>query len=79
MVQLVGVCLVPSPHYTKFAMNKKWWVDQPQREEEGWDKEGRAMTRGRTYTVGRGGMEGRDGERGRGGMEGEREGGREGG
>ena len=50
--------------------NKKWWVGQPQGEEEGWDKEGRAMTRGRTYTEGRGGdgrgREGRGGEDGRG-------------
>ena len=55
---------VPNP-YIKFAMNKKWWVGLPQGEEEGWDMEGRVMTRGRTYTDGRGG-EGRGGE-GRGG------------
>ena len=46
MVRLVGVCLVPSPHYTKFAMNKKWWVGQPQGEEEGWDMEGNTEGRG---------------------------------
>ena len=41
-----GRVLVPSPHYTKFAMNKKWWVGQPQGEEEGWDMEGNTEGRG---------------------------------
>ena len=69
---VIGGGHVPRPQSTQVHISKKWWVGQPQVEEEGWDMEGRAMTRGQAQRGGEG-REGKGGKgrEGRGGREGE--------